>query len=70
MIPMKASSVFKSRWWALLWSAGIIWFAYDVAESAPKGESNEANAEQATDVTGAPITPQNEERLREALKKF
>lgn len=67
---MKTSSVFKSRWWALLWSAGIIWFAYDVAESAPKGGGNEVNAEQATDITGAPITPENEARLKEALKKF
>ena len=70
MIPMKTSSVFKSRWWALLWSAGIIWFAYDVAESAPKGDHNTAEAEQQTDVTGTPITPANEDRLKEALKKF
>ena len=31
MIPMRTSSVFKSRWMALLWAAGIIWFAYDFA---------------------------------------
>jgi hypothetical protein len=31
MIPMRTSSIFKSRWMALLWSAGIIWFAVDVA---------------------------------------
>ena len=70
MIPMKTSSVFKSRWLALLWSAGIIWFAYDVAESAPKGDANDVNAEQPTDVTGAPIAPEDEERLKEALSKF
>ncbi|MGE3646685.1 MAG: hypothetical protein AB7F96_22805, partial [Beijerinckiaceae bacterium] len=31
MVPMRTSSIFKSRWMALLWSAGIIWFAVDVA---------------------------------------
>ncbi len=39
MIPMKTSSVFKSRWMALIWAAGIIWFAYDFAGSAPDAES-------------------------------
>ena len=70
MIPMKTSSVFKSRWLALLWAAGIIWFAYDVAESAPKGDSMDVNAEQPTDVTGTPITPENQKRLEEALRKL
>ena len=70
MIPMKTSSVFKSRWWALLWSAGIIWFAYDVAESAPKGDSNEVHSDQQADVPGTPLTPENEERHKEAQKKF
>ena len=67
---MKTSSVFKSRWLALLWAAGIIWFAYDVAESAPKGDTNDVNAEQPIDATGTPITPENEERLKEALSNL
>jgi hypothetical protein len=70
MIPMKTSSVFKSRWMALLWAAGIVWFAYDVAESAPQGDANSANAEQATDATGAPVTAEDEQRLAEALNRF
>src|SRR5581483_2480385 len=36
MIPMKTSTVFKNRWMALLWAAGIIWFAYDYANSQPQ----------------------------------
>ena len=45
MIPMRTSTIFKSRWMALLWSAGIIWFAYDVAGSQPQGQdSNSADA--------------------------
>ena len=34
MIPIKHSAIFKSRWMALLWAAGIIWFAYDFAAPA------------------------------------
>ena len=69
MIPMKTSSVFKNRWMALLWAAGIIWFAYDVAGSAPQGDENGANAE-ATDGTGAPISGDDAKRLSQALNSF
>ena len=34
MIPMRTSTIFKSKWMALIWAAGIIWFAYDVASSS------------------------------------
>lgn len=40
MIPMRTSSIFKSRWMALLWSAGILWFAYDFAGGSDQS-SNE-----------------------------
>jgi hypothetical protein len=36
MFPMRTSSIFKSRWMALIWAAGILWLAYDFAESAPQ----------------------------------
>ena len=64
---MKTSSIFKSRWMALVWAAGIIWLAYDVAGSAPQTDGNAANAEQATDVTGAPITTDDEKKFEQAL---
>lgn len=70
MIPMKTSSVFKSRWKALLWAAGILWFAWDVASGAPQADDKATNAEQMTDATGAPVTPDNEKKLAEALKSF
>lgn len=35
MIPMRHSTIFKSRWMALVWSAGIIWFAVDMAGGKP-----------------------------------
>jgi len=70
MIPMKTSSVFKSRWMALIWAAGIIWFAYDMAESAPQATNNSDNSEQATDVTGAPVTTDNEKQFENALNSI
>ena len=46
----------RAAGWRLLWAAGIIWFAYDVAGSQPQDGNTSANAEQATDATGAPVT--------------
>src|SRR5258708_4203337 len=46
MFPMRMSSVFKSRWMALVWAAGIIWAAYDFAGSQPDDENATANSEQ------------------------
>jgi hypothetical protein len=46
MFPVRMSSVFKNRWMALLWAAGIIWFAYDFAGSQPQDDNSTANSEQ------------------------
>ena len=70
MIPMRTSSVFKSRWMALIWAAGFVWLAYDVANSAPQADANDVNAEQQTDATGAPITGDDAKKLADALNGF
>jgi hypothetical protein len=62
MVPMKTSSVFKSRWMALLWAAGIIWFAYDFAGSQPQDVNASANAEQ-TDATGTALSSDDTNKL-------
>lgn len=67
MIPVKTSSVFKSRWMALLWAAGIIWFAYDFAGSQPQDDNASTNAEQSTDATGAAITNADTNKLNDEL---
>ena len=68
MIPMKTSTIFKSRWMALVWAAGVIWFAYDFAGGSDQPTTNSAtNAEQPTDATGSPITPDDEKRFEQAL---
>jgi hypothetical protein len=66
MIPVKTSSVFKNRWMALLWAAGIIWFAYDFAGSQPQDENASANAE-STDATGAAISNADANKLDQEL---
>ena len=70
MIPMRNSTIFKSRWMALLWAAGIIWFAYDFANSQPQDQNASANSEQATDGTGSPVTTDDEKKLAGALNSF
>lgn len=43
---MKTSWIFKSRWMALVFAAGIIWFAYDFAVSqAPDDNATAKNGE-------------------------
>jgi hypothetical protein len=69
MIPMRTSTIFKSRWMALLWAAGIIWFAYDnVGPEDPA--SNVTNAEQPTDIIGEPVTADDQKKLEQALNSF
>jgi hypothetical protein len=70
MFPMKTSTVFKNRWMALLWAAGIIWFAYDFAGSQPQDENASANATQATDATGAAISNDDTNKLAQEMNSF
>ena len=43
MVPMRHSTIFKSRWMALLWAAGILWLAYDFGTSAQSDDNASAN---------------------------
>ena len=44
MIPMRNKTIFKSRWWALLWAAGILWGAHDfVSMSKVEDAANTAS---------------------------
>ena len=69
MIPMRFSTIFKNRWMALLWAAGVIWFAYDVANSQPQASNASANSDQ-TDATGAAITSDDTNKLAAELNSF
>lgn len=71
MIPMRTSTVFKSRWMALLWAAGIVWFAVDYAGShdsapasaAPIAASAAPKGTELTDASGRPITAEDLKEL-------
>jgi hypothetical protein len=71
MIPMRTSSVFKSRWMALLWAAGIIWFALDIAgshKSAASASNNQASSETGlTDADGQPVSNDDVKTAADAL---
>ncbi|WP_380782062.1 hypothetical protein [Sphingomonas sp. R86520] len=49
---MGLSRLFRSRWSALFWAAGILWTAYDVANDAPAPAPAAGNASVSTDATG------------------
>lgn len=70
MIPVKTSSVFKNRWMALLWAAGIIWFAYDFAGSQPQDQNASGNSAEQTDATGAAISNADTNKLAQELNAF
>jgi len=67
MIPMRTSSIFKSRWMALIWAAGIIWFAYDATGSGSQDANTADNSAQLTDTTGTPVTKDQEKQLAKVL---
>lgn len=70
MVPMRSSTIFKSRWMALLWAAGIIWFAYDFAGSQSEDHNASANSAQSTDATGAAVTGEDANKLASELNSF
>jgi hypothetical protein len=67
MVPMKFSTIFRSRWMALLWSAGIIWFALDVAGDG--GEPAGASPAVTTDATGAPVDAEQVKALETIISQ-
>lgn len=71
MFPIRHSTIFRSRWVAALWAAGIIWFAYDFAMPSDDGSTNSAKtgAVQITDANGAPVSPDEAKQLDEALNR-
>src|SRR3546814_11631723 len=67
---MFSTRIFRSRWVALLWAAGIIWTAIDVAEAnkaPPPPASNASDAANATDALGQPVTNQDLAILANAM---
>jgi hypothetical protein len=68
MFPFRTSSIFRSRWIALLWAAGMLWTAYDVADS--NREEDATNAAVPTDPADATITQQQVDDLKKKLESL
>ncbi|WP_294072195.1 hypothetical protein [Sphingomonas sp.] len=76
---MRTSTIFKNRWMALIWAAGILWGAYDVAAEQPQGKPGDGNVaarnddanstgpDAPTDATGAPISREDQQKLADAI---
>ena len=41
---MNFSRIFRSRWSALAWAGGVLWFAYDVASANPPDHAAQIDA--------------------------
>ena len=65
MFPFRTSSIFRSRWMALLWAGGLVWMAIDVAGSPPAGGGN-----QTIDASGAPVSPEQMKQTEKILEKL
>ena len=65
---MRNSTIFRSRWMALIWAAGIIWFAYDFAAPSQDSTNVASNQVQITDASGSPVSPEEAKKLEEAAK--
>ena len=61
MWPMKTSTIFKSRWMALLWAAGIIWMALDFAGTPSAADKQGASNQ--TDATGLDVNQKDMSRV-------
>ena len=67
MIPMRHSTIFKSRWMALLWAAGIIWFALDVSSPDASATNAGGNDAATTNISGSPVTNEDRATLDELV---
>ena len=54
-MAMISSKIFRSRWSALFWSAGIIWTAYDVASANTPDPTTNNTTAAPTDATGVTV---------------
>jgi hypothetical protein len=69
MFPFRYSSIFRSRWMAVLWAAGICWMAVDVASASGDGsEAGNNGASVQEDVTGTPYDDADIKALEQSLK--
>ena len=62
---MRRRNIFLSRWMALAWAAGIIWFAIEV--STPDTVAVGNNQQEMTDVTDSPVSNEQVKDLEQTI---
>ena len=68
MLPFfRYSWIFKSRWMALLWAAGICWMAVEYVGVAPE-HGNDASA--GIDASGADMSAEQIKQVEQAFKNL
>ncbi|HEU4960294.1 MAG TPA: hypothetical protein VFT56_07785 [Sphingomonas sp.] len=60
---MVSNRIFRSRWAALLWAAGVIWTAYDVAEANSPPPANQSAAAKSADASANAASAQDMQGL-------
>ncbi len=43
MLPMRTQTIFKSRWWAVVWAVGILWTVHDFVGVGATADANTVN---------------------------
>ena len=67
MFGSRTTSIFKSRWMALVWALGIIIVAFEVAAPDASASNASENAQAPTDAMGDPISNEDAKKLDSIL---
>ena len=59
MFPFRYSSLFRNRWFAILWAVAICYMAVEIVGVAPEEGAGNASTEQVTDITGSPVSKES-----------
>lgn len=67
MIPLRPARIFRSRWAALLWAAGVIWTAVTFVGFGTSKHGDRARPAAVTDATDAAVSNDDLAVLRNVI---
>jgi hypothetical protein len=71
LFPFRTSSIFRSRWMALLWAAGVVWMAMEFAGSGdPAAQNDQADNAALVDQSGAVVDVEQMKQAEKLLAQF
>ncbi|MDB5663211.1 MAG: hypothetical protein JWN59_1549 [Sphingomonas bacterium] len=71
LFPFRTSSIFRSRWMALLWAAGVVWMAMEFAGSGDRAAQNDqADNAALVDQSGAVVDVEQMKQAEKLLAQF